>query len=162
MRRKKRSSISSRVSPEFQFKTKDLDQIGYLDKQRIIGRIPVVLPDSPVLYAYLMFIHTKTTIHSLLETTVREIHMKMRVVRGLGWLIKRVIADCVKCRLMGKKTLKLKLANHPEARTVLAPCFHSRMIDICYRFKGHTFKRSHAVIKIYALVIVCLLTRLQI
>ena len=45
-----------RLSPEFQFKTKDLDQIGYLDKHHIVGRIPVVLLDSPVLYAYLMFI----------------------------------------------------------------------------------------------------------
>ena len=99
-----------RLSPEFQFKMRDLDQIGYLDKQQIIGRIPVVLPDSPVLYAYLMFIHTKTRIYASLETTVREIHMKIRVVKGLRWLIKRVIADCVKCRLMGKKPLELKLA----------------------------------------------------
>ena len=31
-------------------------------------------------------------------------------------------------------------------------------MDICYGFKGQTYKRSRAVIKIYALVIVCLLT----
>ena len=105
-----------------------------------------------------MFVHTKTKIHASLERTVREIHMKMRVVKGLRWLIKRVIADCMKCRLIEKETLELKLANHPEARTVLAPCFHSCMMDICYGFKGKTFKRSRVVIKIYALVIVCLLT----
>jgi len=128
-----------RLSPEFQFKTKDLDQIGYLDKRHILGKILVVLPDSPVLYAYLMFIHTKTSVHASLETTVREIHMKLRVVKGLRWLVKRVIADCMKCRLMGKKTLELKLANHPEARTVLAPRFHSWMMDICYGFKDQTF-----------------------
>ena len=104
-----------RLSPEFQFKTQDLDGVGYLDKQQIIGRVPVVLPDSPVLYAYLMFVHTKTKNHESLEATVREIHMKMRVVKGLRWLIKRVIADCMKCRLIEKKTLELKLANHPEA-----------------------------------------------
>jgi len=147
-----------RLSPEFQFKTQDLDRVGYLDKQLIIGRVPVVLPDSPILYAYLMFVHTKTRNHASLEATVKEIYMKMRVIKGLRWLIKRVIADCVKCRLIEKKTLELKLANHPEARTVLAPCFHSCMMDICYGFKGQTFKRSRAVIKIYALVIVCLLT----
>ena len=147
-----------RLSPEFQFKTKDLDQIGYLDKHHIVGRIPVVLLDSPVLYAYLMFIHTKTSVHASLEMTVREIHMKMRVVRGLRWLVKRVIADCVKCRLFGKKTLELKLANHPEARSFLAPCFHSCMMDICYGFKGQTYKRSRVLIKTYTLVIVCLLT----
>jgi len=31
-------------------------------------------------------------------------------------------------------------------------------MDICYGFKGQTYKRSRTVIKIYALVIVCLLT----
>ena len=51
-----------RLSQEFQFKTKDLDWVGYLDKQQILGRIPVVLPDSPVLYAYPMYVHTKMTI----------------------------------------------------------------------------------------------------
>ncbi len=35
-------------------------------------------------------------------TTVKEIHRKMRVVKGLRWLVKRVIADCVKCRLLEK------------------------------------------------------------
>ena len=38
-----------RLSPEFQFNTNNLDRVGYLDKHQIVGRIPVVLPDSPVL-----------------------------------------------------------------------------------------------------------------
>ena len=59
---------------------------------------------------------------------------------------------------MEKKTLELRLQNHPEARTVLAPCCHSCMMDICYGFKGQSFKRSRTVIKIYGLVIVCLLS----
>ncbi len=41
----------------------------------------------------------------------------------------RVIADSIKCKLMEKKTLELRLQNHPEARTVLAPCFHSCMME---------------------------------
>jgi hypothetical protein len=94
-----------RLSPEYQIRSQDLDQVGFLDKHVIVGRIPVVLPDSPVLYSYLMYVHMKTSIHASLETTVKEIHRKMRVVRGLRWLVKRVIADCVKCRLIEKKNL---------------------------------------------------------
>ena len=52
----------------------------------------MVLLDSPVLYAYLMYVHMKTSIHASLETTVKEIHRKMRVVKGLRWLVRRVIA----------------------------------------------------------------------
>lgn len=147
-----------RLSSEFQFKTKEPDQVGYLDKHEILGWIPVDLPDSPVLYSYLMYVHTKSNVHASLETKVCKIHKKMRVVKGLRRLIKRGIADCVKCRLMEKKTLKLRLANHPKARTVLTPCFHSCMMDICYGFKGQPFKRSRKVFKIYGLVIVCLLS----
>ena len=41
---------------------------------------------------------------------------------------------------------------------MLAPCFHSYMMDICYGFKGQSFKRPRTIIKIYGLVIVCLLS----
>ena len=81
-----------RLSPEYQIRSQDLDQVGFLDKHVIVGRIPVVLLDSPVLYAYLMYVHMKTSIHASLETTVKEIHRKMRVVKGLRWLVRRVIA----------------------------------------------------------------------
>ena len=108
-----------RLSPEFQFKTTNLDQVGYLDKHEILEQIPVVLPDSPVLYSFLMYIHTKSNLHASLETTVREVHKKMKVVKGLRWLIEKIISDCFKCRLLEKKTLELRLANHPEARS---PC----------------------------------------
>ena len=147
-----------RLSPEFQFKTQDVDGIGYLDKHEIVGKIPVVLPDSPILYSFLMYLHTKTRVHASIENTVKDVFKKMRVVKGLRRLIKKIIQDCVKCRLMERKTLELRLSDHPEARTVLAPCFHSCMMDICYGFKGQPFKRSRTVIKIYGLVIVCLLS----
>ena len=105
-----------------------------------------------------MYVHPKSLAHAGVESTLKEVYKKMRVVKGLRSLIKRVIAGCVKCRLMEKKTLEQRLQNHLEARTVLAPCFHSCMMDICYRFKGQSFKRSRTVIKIYGLVIVCLLS----
>ena len=59
-----------------------------------------------------------------------------RYMKGLRKLIKKIISDCLKCHLIKKKTLELRLAYQPEARTVLAPCFHSCIMDICYGFKG--------------------------
>jgi len=96
--------------------------------------------------------------HAALEPTVKEIHKIMKVPNGLRNLIRKVISDCIKCRLLEKKTLELRMANHPEARTILAPCFHSCMMDICYGFKGQAYKRARTTIKIYGLVIVCLLS----
>ena len=87
-----------RLSPEFQFKTKDLDWVGYLDKQQILGRIHVVLPDSPVLYAYLMYVHTKMTIqpgnlellHDLPVSACLTIRRDIRGLRSFThWCLER-------------------------------------------------------------------------
>ena len=145
---------------EFQFKTQDLDQVelDFMDKHKIIKPVPVVWWNSPVLYLYLMLIHTKSNMHAALEPTAKEIHKMMRVLKRLRAFIKKVIADCIKCRILAKKTVELKMANHPEARTTLAPCFHFCMMDICYGFKGQADKRARTVIKVYGLVIVCLMS----
>jgi len=147
-----------RLGAEFQFKSQDLDKLGYLDIHEIINQVPVVMCDSPILYAYLMYVHVRTNVHAALEPTVKEIHKMMKVPRGLRKLVKKIISDCMKCKLLSKKTLELKMAIHPEPRSVLAPCFHSCMMDICYGFKGQAYKRARTVIKIYGLVIVCLLS----
>ena len=73
----------------------------------------MVLSDSRVLYAYLMYIHTKSIAHSALEPTVKEVFKKMKVIKGLRRLIKKIIADCVKYRMMEKKTLELKTTEPP-------------------------------------------------
>ena len=101
---------SGRLSPDFQLKAQDLDGVGYLDKHKIGGEVPVVLSDSPVLYAYLMYIHTKSLAHSGVESTVKEVHKKMRVVKGLRCLIRKIIAGCIKCRLMEKEDLGAEIA----------------------------------------------------
>ena len=151
---------NGRLGAEFQFDSRDLDQVNmdYLDKHEILNPVPIVWWDSPVLYSYLMLIHTKSSMHAALEPTVKEVHKMMRVPRGLRGLIKKIIADCIRCRIIAKKTVELKMANHPRARTTLAPCFHSCMMDICYGFKGQAYKRARTVVKIYGLVIVCLMS----
>ena len=120
-----------RLGKEFQFKTQDLDQVKleFVDEHEIMKPVPVVWWDSQVLYSYLMLIHTKSNLHAALEPTVKEIHNMMRVPKGLRPLIKKIIADCIRCRILAKKTVELKMANHHEARTTLAPCFHSCMMD---------------------------------
>ena len=110
-----------RLGAELEFKTQDLDQVEYIDKHEIINQVPVVMFDSPGLYAYLMYVHTKTNVHAVLEPTVKEVYKMIKVLKVLRNLIRRNISDCVKCKLMSKKTLELKMANQPETRTVLAP-----------------------------------------
>ena len=50
------------------------------------------------------------------------------------------------------------MSTHNEARTVLAPPFHVSIADIAYRFKGKPYKGARKELKVYAIVIVCLLS----
>ena len=80
------------------------------------------------------------------------------MLSGLRNLIKKINKDFLKCRLREKKTVELRMSSHPLPRTVLAPPFHSAKMDIVYGFKGQAYKRARSVIKIYALVIVCMMS----
>ena len=50
------------------------------------------------------------------------------------------------------------MSTHPGPRTILAPPFYSIMVNIAYRFAGQPFKGARETIKVYALVIVCLMS----
>ena len=147
-----------RLSAEFQFRTEDLDNVQFIDKHEITDKKPLVLSDSPVLYSYVMYVHTKKNPHAGVECTVKEVTAKMRVFSGLRNLIKKVNKDCLKCRLREKKSVELRMSSHPLPRTVLAPPYHSAMMDIAYGFKGQAYKRARTIIKIYAVVIVCMMS----
>ena len=82
----------------------------------------------------------------------------MRVPKGLRKLVNRITLDCVKCRIKTKKVSKVKMSTHSEARTVVAPPFHASMADIAYGFKGKPFKSARKELKVFAIVIVCLLS----
>ena len=117
-----------RLAKEYQFRMADLDQVSFIDAPEIGNPVPVVSKDSPVLYAYLMYVHTKSNPHAGVETTVRDISSKMKPVEGLRKLVKRVRSDCTKCKLMETKVGKIRMLTHSSAKTILAPPFHSIMV----------------------------------
>ena len=136
-----------------QFKFADLDFIPFLDVHEIVGNLPVVLSDSPILYAYIMMIHLSRIQHAGVDVTVKAVSNRMYVPEKLGIIVKRIRTDCSRCRIILKKT-----AEHPESRTILAPPFYHAMMDIAFNFSGKTHKKSRISVKVYALVIVCIMT----
>ena len=50
------------------------------------------------------------------------------------------------------------MSTHPGPSTILAPPFYSIMVDIAYEFAGQPFKGARKTIKVYAFVIVCLMS----
>ena len=50
------------------------------------------------------------------------------------------------------------MAEHPKSWTILASPFFHAMMNIAFNFAGKTHKKSRISVKIYALVIVCIMT----
>ena len=67
--------------------------------------------------------------------------------------------DCVKCRILSKRTVELEMAKIHPGRMNLAPVFYNVQMDIAYGpFNCQAFKKTRSVKTIYALVIVCMMS----
>ena len=151
-------SFSGRLSEANQFTTADLDTSVFFDSKEFTGLVPVVRSSSPIFFSYAMYVHLKVRPHSGIETSVKEIMKKMYVPDAPRKIIKSIRNSCVKCKIMFKSTLDLEMSKHHFSRTMLTPVFYNCQMDVVFGFKGQPFKRSRTTFKIYALVIVCLLT----
>ena len=150
--------FKGRLSDNNPFRFRDLDKIPFLDCKEFTGPLPVVRGTSPLLYALILDIHCNRTPHAGVELTIKEVFKEVMVIDGLRRLVKKIKQDCLKCRLLDRKTVELQISDHPEDRTTIAPPFYSMMIDIAFGFRGQTYRKSRSVLKFYALVCVCILT----
>ncbi len=154
--------MSGRLSDETKVTVKELDYEVFFDNVDIKGTLPVVSSESDFFYALLMHIHQKVRKHSGIEITMREILKHVYPIHNPRRIIQKVRQNCSRCRMLLRKTRELTMGNHPNARFTITPAFYHCMMDICYGFKGkpHFNARNNCktTVKIYALVIVCLLT----
>ena len=93
----------SRFMDKTQFKFADLDFIPFLNVHKISGNLPVVLTDSPVLYAYIMMVHLSRIQHAGVDITVKAVSNKMYVPEKLGNVVKKIRSDCSRCKIILKK-----------------------------------------------------------
>ena len=147
-----------RLSEENPFQQSDLGFEVFFDNQEIKSLLPVVLSDSDLFFAHVMFVHNSVRVHSGVEITLREVFKTMMVLNNPRRVIQKIRRDCTKCRLIAKKTLELRMANHHQARNHITPPFYHCQVDTVFGFKGQAFKKARQTFKIYALIIVCLLT----
>ena len=149
----------SRLTEDQPFRFEDLeDGLQFFDGLEISGILPVVLIDYPIFQAYLLHVHLRLQPHAGVELTIREIGKKMMVRDGLRRIVRKLRKDCSRCRIILLKTIELEMSRHTAARTIISPPFFHCMIDIAYGFPGQPYKNARKTTKLYALVIVCLLT----
>ena len=152
-----------RLPADAQVTQKDLDFKVFFDGNTIKGVLPVLSADSDLFFALLMEIHHTTRKHAGNEATLNEVMKYVFPIHNPRRLIQAVRKKCPRCRMLLKKTLELEIGNHPQSRYQIVPAFYHSMCDIVYGFRSKVFKnsrstRSQPEVKVYALVIVCLLT----
>ena len=147
-----------RVPEDAMVTQKDLDFSVFFDGAQIKGVLPVVSADSDVFFALVLHIHHKVRKHAGVEGTMREVMNKVYPINNPKRIVQAVRKNCSRCRIIARKTLELEMGNHPDARTEFTPAFYNCMCDVAYGFQAKPHKNSRTHLKIYALVIVCLLT----
>ena len=147
-----------RLSEENPITQSDLGFDVFFDNTEIKSLLPIVLANSELFFCYAMYVHNKVRLHAGVELTYREISKTMMVLNNPRRIIQKIRRDCPRCRIIAKRTLELKMSHHPAARTHIAPPFYHCQMDTVYGFKGQSFKNARKTFKIYALLIVCLLT----
>ena len=150
---------SGRLNASSQFKTSDLDFTLIPDSLEFQGLTPVVLPKSPLLFSYVMYIHRVVRPHHGNETILHEVMKRFHILSHPRLIISSIRRDCIKCKRIAKQTVELEMAFIHPARLELAPVFYNTMLDIAYGpFRCQPFRKSRSTIVVYALVLVCLLT----
>ena len=150
---------AGRLTGLHEFKVKDLDFHLVPDACDFQELTPIILPRSPLLFAYVMYIHEFITPHAGVEIVLAEVLKRFYIVGAKRFVISKVRNDCVKCRILAKKTVELEMAKIHPAKLELAPVFYNVQMDIAYGpFRCQAFKKTRSIKSIYALVIVCVLT----
>ena len=101
----------------------NLDNICFLDSHLITDPIPIVRPNSHLLYSFIIEVHCNQVPHAGVEATVREVLKEMMPIQGLRKLIRKIKSDGLKCRMLQRKTVELQMSQHPSSRTIIAPPF---------------------------------------
>ena len=138
--------------------TQDLEYDIFFDRMNFSSSTYAVRPCSPVFYAYLLYVHLHLTPHSGNLRTEKVLLDKVKPIGRFSHIVAKVRADCTSCRLMSDRTVNVKMAQLPREKTVISPPFFNVQADVVFGFQGRPFTRARTTVKLYALVIVCLVT----
>ena len=150
--------MQSRLVQESSPTVADLDFSLFYDSPDIKTLLPVVSATSALFFSFCMYVHLEIRLHCGVERCMREILKHIFPLHNPRAVIQKIRQNCVKCRIIEKKTCELRMRSHPSTRTTLAPVFYNLQLDICYGFVSKPHRQARTTMPIYALVGVCLLS----
>ena len=89
--------FSGRLEEQTQLKSAQIDLEFFLDYDTFSGLIPIVRPQSPLLFAYGLEVHLYITPHSGVESTVKGVLQKMFPFGRYRDVLKQIKSQCTFC-----------------------------------------------------------------
>ena len=150
---------NGRLSNEQRVGIHDLDmlELKFLDNMEINFHSPCIWPTSDIFYSFCIHTHQNLTIHGGVEATMIEMSKRFYPINSRK-MIATLTSNCIKCKIVRKKTLEQAMKNHNSLRLSFAPGFSFIMIDLAQNFLCKARHEGRQTVKIPALVIVCIIT----
>ena len=121
--------------------------------------VPLSDSDSPIARAIVSEIHWHQfdVSHSGVESVLRQVQRISFIIGGRN-LVKKIKKECIKCRLLQKKGIKVAMGPIQDVNLCIAPVFYNSQVDICGPFNAYSNANRRATIKIWFVVFCCCVT----
>ena len=121
--------------------------------------VPIVDKFSPLAYALINEIHwyNADAMHSGNETIMRYVQKIAYIMEGRS-LMKKFRKDCVRCRILIKKSIEVAMGPISNNNLSIAPAFFVSQVDIFGHFLSYSNVNKRATIKNWFVVFCCCTT----
>ena len=121
--------------------------------------VPLVAKQSPIALSIINEIHWYHPVakHSGVETVLRYVMKHAYIIEGRE-LVRAVRRNCVRCKLLLKKTLNVSMGPVSQLQLKIAPAFYVSQTDIVGPFNAYSTHNKRTTIKIWLVVFCCIAT----
>ena len=118
--------------------------------------MPIVDKHSPVAYSVINEVHWHHNVakHSGVETVLRYTLSYCYVLEGRD-VVKAFRKNCVRCRLLAKRTIDICMGQKSKYNLTIAPAFYITQIDLSGPFKAFSRHNKRTTLKIYLVIFCC-------
>ena len=121
--------------------------------------VPMTDSNSPIARAVVSETHwhNRDVKHGGLESTLRIAQREFYIIGGRD-LVKSIKNECIKCRILEKRKLKVIMGPIQDVNLCIAPPFYNCQVDLCGPFNAYSIANKRATIKIWFVVFCCCTT----
>ena len=118
--------------------------------------VPLVLKSSPVARSIVDEIHWYHDVakHSGVETVLRYTMKYAYIIEGRD-LVRNVRKNCIRCKLIMKRTLNVSMGPISPYQLKIAPAFYTTRTDIAGPFNSYSLHNKRTTVKVWMVVFCC-------